>query len=99
MGNFVRLIVAAIMVVSVVRYADAQSMAYRFAGHSYRERPEVNIYLSARYDHLLQVSPHFRHHHMWKECHTINIQPLHLDCIASFDQYEPVLPEFWRRRY
>ena len=33
----------------------------------------------------------FRAYRMWKECHTINIPPLRGDCIASFDQYEPVL--------
>jgi hypothetical protein len=68
----------------------AQYMSY---GGS-RESPGMNIYLSARYDHLLQISPRFRHHRMWKECHMINWVPLHGDCIASFDQFEPVLPEY-----
>jgi hypothetical protein len=36
---------------------------------------------------------------MWKECHTINLLPLHGDCLASFDQYEPVLPEYGWRSY
>lgn len=70
--------------------AKAQYMTY---GNN-RESPEVNIYLSARYDHLLQISPRFRHHRMWTECHTINLLPLHSDCIASFDQFEPVLPQY-----
>jgi len=100
MGKYSRIVLAAVMVVAFSGYADAQYMSYRVAGYGYRQSPEVNNYLSARYDHLLQVSPRFRRHHMWKECHTINIQPLHLDCIASFDQYEPVLPGYgWRRYY
>jgi len=70
----------------------AQYMSYG----SSRESPEMNVYLSARYDHLLQISPRFRHYRMWKECHTINLVPLHGDCIASFDQFEPVLPGYGR---
>jgi len=99
MAKYAGIVLAAVMVVAFTGYADAQYMAYRFAGQGSRESPEVNNYLSARYDHLLQVSPRFRHWRMWKECHTINLQPLHLDCIASFDQYEPVLPEYWQRAY
>ena len=99
MGKYSRIVLAAVMVMAFTGSADAQYMSYRVAGHGYRESPEVNNYLSARYDHLLQVSPRFRRHHMWKECHTINLQPLHQDCIASFDQYEPVLPEYWARRW
>jgi hypothetical protein len=94
MAKYAGIALAAVMVVAFAGHANAQYMAYRFAGHGYRESPEVNNYLSARYDHLLQVSPRFRHWHMWKECHTINLQPLHVDCIASFDQFEPVLPEY-----
>src|SRR5689334_1635074 len=99
MGTLSRMIIAAAIVVSFTGYADAQYMAYRFAGHSQRETPEVNNLLSARYDHLLQVSPRFRTYRMWKECHTINLQPLHVDCIASFDQFEPILPEYGMRSY
>jgi hypothetical protein len=95
MGKYSGIILAAVMVVAFAGYADAQSMAYRIAGS--RQSPEVNNYFSARYDHLLQVSPRFRRYRMWKECYTINFQPLHGSCIASFDQYEPVLPEYWRR--
>lgn len=91
MAKYAGIVLAAVMVVAFTGYADAQYMSYRFAGHGYRESPEVNNYLSARYDHLLQVSPRFRHWRMWKECHTIDLQPLHVDCIASFDQYEPIL--------
>ena len=92
-------VLAAVMVVAFVGSANAQYMSYRVAYHGYRQSPEVNNYLSARYDHLLQVSPRFRHYRMWKECHTINLPPLHQSCIASFDQYEPVLPGYGRRWY
>jgi hypothetical protein len=98
MGKYARIALAAVMLVAFAGYADAQ-MSYRLAGQASRQSPEVNNYLSARYDHLLQVSPRFRHWRMWKECHTINLQPLHVDCIASFDQFEPVLPEYGRRAY
>ena len=92
MGTLSRMIIAAAIVVSFTGYADAQYMAYRFAGHSQRETPEVNNLLSARYDHLLQVSPRFRTYRMWKECHTINFsRELHLSCLGSFDQYTPIL--------
>ena len=70
--------------------ADARAITYRFVSHG-REDPQVNVYLSARYDHLLQTNMRFRGYRMWKECHTINWPDLHRDCIASFDQYEPVL--------
>jgi hypothetical protein len=79
-------------IIMLVLASDGRA-AYMSYGGS-RESPEMNIYLSARYDHLLQISPRFRHHRMWKECHTINWVPLHGDCIASFDQFEPVLPEY-----
>jgi hypothetical protein len=98
MGKYSRIVLAAFMVAAFAVAANAQSMSYRVAYHGYRQSPEVNNYLSARYDYLLQISPRFRHYHMWKECHTIDLQPLHLDCIASFDQYEPILPGYgWRR--
>lgn len=71
--------------------ADARYMEYRFSGYPDRADPAVNNYLSARYDHLLQVSSRFRSYRMWKECHTIDWVQLHGDCLASFDQYEPAL--------
>jgi hypothetical protein len=83
--------------IMLLLFASNASAKYMSYGNS-RQSPEMNIYLSARYDHLLQISPRFRHHRMWKECHTINWVPLHGDCIASFDQYEPVLPEYGRHR-
>jgi hypothetical protein len=77
-----------VFAVLFVANAQAQPITYSFAG---RESPQVNNYLSARYDHLLQVSPRFRHYRMWKECHTIDWDGLRGDCLASFDQYEPIL--------
>lgn len=85
---------ALIIAGSLIQPVAAKSIGYRFAAYRDHESPEMNNYLSARYDHLLQVSPHFRAYRMWKECHTIDIPPLHDDCIASFDQYEPVLPAY-----
>jgi hypothetical protein len=94
MGRYSRFILAAILIVSFGAYADAQNMSYRFSGYGYRQSPEVNRYLSARYDHLLQVSPGFRRYRMWKECHTINFPELRGECLGSFDQFEPVLPGY-----
>jgi hypothetical protein len=72
-----------------------RALDYRFGPPVSREDPALNNYLSARYDHLLQTSPRFRAYRMWKECHTINFsQALHDSCIASFDQYEPILPGY-----
>ena len=76
---------------SLASGVHAQSMGYSFGGYRDRADPQVNNYLSARYDYRLQVSPRFRSFRMWKECHTINWPALHNDCLASFDQYEPVL--------
>ncbi len=90
MVKYATALVALIALMSVARYADAQSMSYSLA-YPDRASPEVNNYLSARYDHLLQVSPRFRAYRMWKECHTINWPALHSDCLGSFDQYEPVI--------
>ena len=97
MTKLTKILIAFIVVMSFAPLADAQYMSYSPGGASDRASPAVNNYLSARYDHLLQISPRFRRYRMWKECHTINLPPLHGDCIASFDQYEPVLPEYgWR---
>ena len=77
---------------SALQTADARAISYRFVHRSHwRENPQVNVYLSARYDRLLQISPRFRHYRMWKECHSITWPGLRDDCIASFDQYEPAM--------
>jgi hypothetical protein len=70
--------------------ANAQALRYSVSRQS-REDPAVNIYLSARYDRLLQTNLRFRHYRMWKECHTVTWPGLHESCIASFDLYEPFL--------
>ncbi|MBV9861632.1 MAG: hypothetical protein JO267_05735 [Alphaproteobacteria bacterium] len=90
-------IVGFLMMVAFAASASAQGMSYSYS-HWYRgngpwwESPEQNVRRSARYDHLLQVSLRFRRYRMWKECHSIEDARLHADCIASFDQFEPVLP-------
>ena len=91
MRNIAAIVSALLVAGFVVHGANAQSMSYSFAGNGHRADPVVNNYLSARYDHLLQVSPRFRSFRMWKECHIITWPGLRPECIASFDQYEPVL--------
>lgn len=81
-----------IALISLGQSADAKYYMKYSVHHQYRSSPEVNNYLSARYDHLLQTNPRFRKYRMWKECHTITLPELHADCLASFDQYEPVIP-------
>lgn len=46
---------------------------------------------SARYDRLLQTNMGFRQARMRKECGPINEPQLRSQCLASFDQYEPVM--------
>ena len=46
---------------------------------------------SARYDQLLQTNWSFRQARMRKECGPIRDPQLHGQCLASFDQYEPVM--------
>jgi len=92
MRKLTAIVFALLIAGSFANNANARSMSYSVSGYGYREDPVVNIYLSARYDHLLQVNLRFRSFRMWKECHIINWPALHGDCLASFDQYEPVLP-------
>jgi hypothetical protein len=93
MFRYLGLLAAVILLASFSGQANAAYMGYSFGGYSYRESPEVNRILSARYDHLLQISPRFRAHRIWKECRPVNLPELHTDCVTSFDQYEPVA---WR---
>lgn len=79
--------------------AQAQFMSYTVGGYPSRADPMVNNYLSARYDYLLQTRPGFRAYRKWKECHIITWPGLRPECIASFDQYEPVLPVYYRYHY
>ena len=50
-----------------------------------------NVIESARYDRLLQTSMGFRHARMRKECGPISDPQLHSSCMASFDQFEPMV--------
>jgi hypothetical protein len=83
-------IIAFSTILTAEQAADAQAIRYSF-GRVSRADPAVNNYLSARYDHLLQTNRRFRAYRIWKECHTITIRELRADCIASFDQYEPII--------
>jgi hypothetical protein len=70
--------------------ASASDMSYSFA-----QSPEENVYLSHRYDYLLETNWSFRRYRMVKECRPIvDDVALRHDCLASFDQYEP-----WRGGY
>jgi hypothetical protein len=46
---------------------------------------------SARYDRLLQTNMGFRQARMRKECGPIGDPQLRSQCLASFDQFEPVM--------
>jgi hypothetical protein len=91
MRNIAKLVLAVACSAFFAGQADAQSMGYSFGGRPGRTDPQVNVYLSQRYDHLLQVSPGFRAYRIRRECSPINWPGLRADCIASFDQYEPML--------
>ena len=91
MRKLLLLTAAALFMLPCLREAaNAQGMSYSLPAPS-REDPAVNVYLSARYDWLLRTNLRFRHYRMWKECHTVNWPGLREDCIASFDQYEPIV--------
>jgi hypothetical protein len=90
MRNYWKFVLAATTLFLLAQSATAQSISYGLSRRG--ESPERNNYLSARYDYLLQTSPRFRAYRMWKECRTINFSAeLHASCIASFDQYTPVI--------
>jgi hypothetical protein len=50
-----------------------------------------NVIESRHYERLLQVSPGFRHARMRRECGPINDRQLRASCLASFNQYEPMV--------
>ncbi len=50
-----------------------------------------NVIESAQYDRLLEANSAFRQARMRKECGPISDPQLHASCLASFDQYEPVM--------
>jgi GTP cyclohydrolase II len=80
---------AAVIGLLAVSPAYAQ-MAFHYNGPN--ETPEQNQIRAARYERLLQTNPSFRAYRMHRECSPIDfIQSLRQDCLASFDQFEPVL--------
>ncbi len=86
MSKYVRLLGAAAAIGLLTGLpAMAQPMRYTY------ETPEQNNIRSAHYDQLLETNMGFRHYRMGKECNPIDfVQALRQDCVASFDQYEPV---------
>jgi hypothetical protein len=53
--------------------------------------PQRNLMQSHEYDRLLETKLSFRMARVRKECGPITDPQLHSDCIASFDQYEPLV--------
>jgi len=77
--------VAAALLLCSAAQAAPRGMSYSW------QSPEQNVARSQAYDHLLEVSWGFRHYRMHKECNPIDFVPaLRTDCVASFDQYEPM---------
>src|SRR6195256_5015091 len=50
-----------------------------------------NVIESRHYDALLETNWRFRQARMRKECGPIGDPQLHSDCLASFDQFEPMV--------
>jgi hypothetical protein len=50
-----------------------------------------NVIESRHYDRLLESNLAFRHARMRRECGPIGDPQLHAQCLASFQQYEPVM--------
>ena len=53
--------------------------------------PQRNVMESQRYDRLVETNPMFRTARIRKECGPITDPQLKADCVASFDQYEPLV--------
>ena len=69
-----------------VETSGPQASPGDFGGWSARR----NVIESMQYDRLLQTNPGFRQARMRMECGGIDDPQLHSQCLASFDQYEPV---------
>ena len=65
----------------------AQAQSYDRSGGN----PALNNAESAKYDQMVRTSPGFRQARMRKECGPINDPQLRDQCLASFQQYEPVM--------
>jgi hypothetical protein len=53
--------------------------------------PQRNVMESQRYDQLVETNRAFREARIRKECGPITDPQLKADCIASFDQFEPLV--------
>ena len=53
--------------------------------------PLANLKEAQQYDRLLQTNPAFRMARIQKECGPITDPQLHADCVASFNQFEPMV--------
>jgi hypothetical protein len=86
-----KLLGAAAVLGLLVAYTPAHAqMAFRYNGPV--ETPEQNQIRAAHYTHLLQTDMGFRAYRKRKECGPINfVHSLREDCLASFDQFEPIL--------
>jgi hypothetical protein len=53
--------------------------------------PQRNVMEAQRYDRVLETNPAFRAARIQKECGPITDPQLQADCVASFNQYEPLV--------
>ena len=53
--------------------------------------PLANLKEAQQYDRLLETDPAFRMARIQKECGPITDPQLHADCVASFNQFEPMV--------
>jgi hypothetical protein len=53
--------------------------------------PNRNLMEAQQYDRLLETDPSFRMARIRRECGPITDPQLRADCIASFDQFEPLV--------
>jgi hypothetical protein len=53
--------------------------------------PLANLKEAQEYDRLLETNPAFRMARIQKECGPITDPQLHADCVASFNQFEPMV--------